>query len=176
MKNVRIIFFTTIFLLFSLSAISQTYFSGLTIYCNKQYVSISPTESKNNFILYFHNNQGRVIDSLMISKMKNKNDTINIKLIYDDKLIRYLKKLQRQTINYKCSYYIIEYPGIYELSPQEFDYTIFEIFYFFKDDYCNIIQYEKKDLIMYAKIDFRIIFILNTVNKIKKRIIKKWIQ
>jgi hypothetical protein len=146
MKNIRLILFSLKFLLFSLSSFTQTYFSGLTIYCYNKY------------------------DSLTISKMKYKNDTIysNGKFVYDDKFIRYLKKLQRQTINYSCTSSIFEYPGIYELPPNKFDYTIFQII-FFKDDYCNIIRYEKEDLIMYAKIDFRFIFILNTVNKIKKR-------
>lgn len=170
MKNIRLILFSLKFLLFSLSSFTQTYFSGLTIYCYNKYVSISPTESKNNFILYIQDNHGAKIDSLTISKMKYKNDTIysNGKFVYDDKFIRYLKKLQRQTINYSCTSSIFEYPGIYELPPNKFDYTIFQII-FFKDDYCNIIRYEKEDLIMYAKIDFRFIFILNTVNKIKKR-------
>ena len=173
MKYIYIVLLILEFLLFSFDSFTQNFFSGLSIYCNEKYISLLPTEKNNQIKLFIEDNLGRNIDSLYISKTKSKNDTFctSCHIVYDDKLIRYFNKLQRKSLRYSCTSYSLDYPGIYELNSKEIDYTVFQII-FYKNKNCNIIRYQKRDLRLYSKIDFRFIFILNTVNKIKKQSLK----
>lgn len=169
MNKLSLNLFWTILLIFGSNSFSQRLFSSVVILSDTNYVSFYPTENKNHFRNSIQDNFGHKVDSFLVVNQGMKFETISgQKVIVDSKLIKYLKRLRRQTIRYRCFTDILEFPGIYEMADSKVNYTIFEI-QFYKSRNCNIIRYEKRDVMMYLKHDFRFIFILNTVNKIKNR-------
>lgn len=160
-------------LMFCTSSFSQNIFSSVTILCDKDYVSFFLTETENYQKKLIEDNFGRDIDTFLVVDQTIKLNSISTnKIVVDPKLIKYLKSLNKQLLRYSCTSSNLDYPGIFEINPKVIDYTIFQVIFFQRNNYCNIIRYTKSDLKMYLKHDFRFIIIQNTVNKIKKHSLK----
>ena len=93
--------------------------------------------------------------------------------MHDEKLIWYFKKLGIKSLRYKCAFtqtWIYDYE-----SNDKVDHMIFVISYY-NDTICYIICIDRLDINMYLSMDFRFLFLLNTVKKMKKHLTKKYLN